>query len=388
MNDKLLYDIAKLLVEAAKNNETITYSQVSNRLNNKIAPKNLGHPIGELSKKAYEMRLPLISVIVVNSDSGVPGDGFYKIYSDLKGVSESEAMNNFQQEIEEVYNCNRWEEFLRSFGFENNEVKHLEEFKEGENNPRIWLVVHDMYAYNENSRLLGFSDKVYNAKNLNPKDIIVYYFSGTSTIKGIYEVCEKPWQRDNRWTGEHQIQIKPILELESDIDFKSLVPHLELFQNKAKWSGCIQGIHAIREISEKDFKVIEGRVYQYCIDNLESQYREILEDDKSIANESIEVKINRIKRKQQIVNRLKSKYNNCCQIEECNFTFKKKNGEFYSEAHHIELLSEGGSQDEDNVVILCPNHHRMFHYSNVEIFDLDENRRKIIINGEGYYIKY
>lgn len=90
-------------------------------------------------------------------------------------------------------------------------------------------------------------------------------------------------------------------------------------------------------------------------------------------NETIEIKINRIKRYQQVINKLKEKYNNKCQIEGCNFSFKKKNGGYYSEGHHLKLLSEGGSQDENNVVILCPNHHRMFHYADINI----ENKKII-----------
>lgn len=388
MKNKLLYDIVKILVEVAKNNEIITYKDVSKKLNNQVIPKNLGMPIGELSKIAHKLGLPLISVLVVNQETKIPGDGFYKLYSELKGVSESQAIKNCQQEIDNAHNCNKWDKLLNYFGFEDDKVKKSDETQGKKNKSKVWLVVHDIEAYNENCRLLGFSDKIYNAKNIKAKDIVVYYFSGTSTIKGIYEVCEKPWKRDIRWTSEHQISIKPILELENDIDFKVLVPNLALFKNKERWYGCIQGTNAIRELSEDDFKIIEQRVYKTFINNKELEYVNLLEDDLTIENESVEVIISKIKRKQQIVNKLKNKYNNCCQIERCNFTFLKKNGECYSEAHHINLLSEGGSQAESNVVILCSNHHRMFHYADIKIFDREGDRCKVIINGEQHYIKY
>ena len=32
------------------------------------------------------------------------------------------------------------------------------------------------------------------------------------------------------------------------------------------------------------------------------------------------------------------------------------------ETHHIVPLSEGGSDGDDNVAALCPNHHREAHY--------------------------
>jgi len=103
--------------------------------------------------------------------------------------------------------------------------------------------------------------------------------------------------------------------------------------------------------------------------------------DLGIENESIEVKVKLIKRCQKIVKLIKNKYDSKCQIQSCGFTFAKTNGENYSEAHHLKPLSENGSQDESNVVILCPNHHRMFHFCTVKVFDVVGNKRDIEING-------
>lgn len=110
--------------------------------------------------------------------------------------------------------------------------------------------------------------------------------------------------------------------------------------------------------------------------------------DLGLENEPIEVKVKLIKRCQKIVKLIKSKYESKCQIESCGFTFVKTNGENYSEAHHLKPLSENGSQDESNVVILCPNHHRMFHFCTVKIFDVVGNKRDIEINGVKESIVY
>lgn len=42
--------------------------------------------------------------------------------------------------------------------------------------------------------------------------------------------------------------------------------------------------------------------------------------------------------------------------------FKTLSGSVYLETHHIQPLSEGGSDTVDNVVALCPNHHREAHF--------------------------
>lgn len=256
------------------------------------------------------------------------------------------------------------------------------------NSPRYWLIVHDMNAYEENSRVLGFEDNIYNAKNIKPKDIVVYYLSGVSAIKGIYIVCEKPWEKEPNWDNEHQIRIEEIIELDNELDFKLIVPDIDLFKNKEKWYSHIQGTNAVRELSYEDYKKIEDYVNNYNIESNDSNYIAFKEDHKVLVNETKEVTLNRIVRYQKIVSSLKSRYKNKCQIEGCNFTFKKKNGEYYSEGHHIEFLSQGGSQDESNVVILCPNHHRMFHYADVEIFEKEDSKIKIKINGEEKYIVY
>ncbi|KMT22894.1 HNH endonuclease [Clostridium cylindrosporum] len=396
MKKDMLYDIATILVDVANKKRTITYKELSVKLNQEITPLNLGQPIGELSYISHDLGLPLISVLVVNQETRIPGDGFFKLSSELKKINEVDAMIDFQNEAARAYECTEWNRLLEHLSgecIEENVIRYMNLRKKVKkktlnNKPKYWLIVHDITAYEENPRLLGFSDKIYNAKNIEAKDIIVYYFSKSKAIKGIYEVAEKPWIKEPRWISEHQIEITPIIELENEIDFEKVVPEISLFTNKDRWYSHIQGTNAIRELSDEDYKTIEDYVIECMIQNNESGYAILQEDDNDLINETIEVKINRMKRYQSIVNNLKNKYNNTCQIEGCNFTFKKKNGDYYSEGHHLEPLSENGSQDSSNVVILCPNHHRMFHYANIAIHEQKGNKRKVIINGENYFIIY
>lgn len=364
-------------------------------MGSQITPLNLGQPIGELSKISCEIGLPLISVLVVNQDTHIPGDGFYRLYAELNGISEIDAMNDFQNEIIRAHKCDEWDKLLEVFlgnkdkaQDETIEKKQIINKVDVHNNIKYWLIVHDINEYKENSRVLGFEDKIYNAKNIKPKDIVVYYLSGISAIKGIYKVCDKPWEKELTWDNEHQIRIEEIIELDNELDFKPIVQDIELFKNKERWYSYIQGTNAVRELTYEDYKKIEDYVNYYNIESNDSNYIAFKEDHKELVNETKEVILNRIIRYQKIVSNLKSKYKNKCQIEGCNFTFKKKNGEYYSEGHHVEFLAKGGSQEESNVVILCPNHHRMFHYADVEIFERENERRKVSINGDEKYILY
>jgi 5-methylcytosine-specific restriction endonuclease McrA len=56
---------------------------------------------------------------------------------------------------------------------------------------------------------------------------------------------------------------------------------------------------------------------------------------------------------------LKSIYDHRCQV--CGENFKIKYDEPFSETHHIHALSEGGFDLGENIIVVCPNHHRIIH---------------------------
>lgn len=95
------------------------------------------------------------------------------------------------------------------------------------------------------------------------------------------------------------------------------------------------------------------------------------------------------KRNINAVKKLKKLYGNKCQISGEKYTFKKRNGDLYSEGHHLIPLGEGGADSIFNIVILSPLIHRMLHYAAVENFDLKnikDNKLTIKINGNDYII--
>lgn len=68
---------------------------------------------------------------------------------------------------------------------------------------------------------------------------------------------------------------------------------------------------------------------------------------------------------------LKRKYEDKCQI--CGTTFKIDKG-FFCDTHHLKPLGAGGTDTSDNVLVLCPNHHRIFHRSRIEIISKTESK--------------
>ncbi len=63
-----------------------------------------------------------------------------------------------------------------------------------------------------------------------------------------------------------------------------------------------------------------------------------------------------------------------CKCQICGFTFKQKNGNFYSEVAHIIPISgkSAGADSPENMAVLCPNHHKMLDMGNLEIVSKTE----------------
>lgn len=64
----------------------------------------------------------------------------------------------------------------------------------------------------------------------------------------------------------------------------------------------------------------------------------------------------------EITKELKKIYGNCCQL--CGKAFDGKYGDVVTEGHHIDYFSKSQNNDANNIMIVCPNHHRIIHKMN------------------------
>lgn len=74
-----------------------------------------------------------------------------------------------------------------------------------------------------------------------------------------------------------------------------------------------------------------------------------------------------------------------CQI--CSTTILKKDGSKYVEAAHITAKHKKGREILDNILLLCPNHHKEFDYGKREILNHTENEIEFMLNGQRHNIK-
>ncbi len=69
----------------------------------------------------------------------------------------------------------------------------------------------------------------------------------------------------------------------------------------------------------------------------------------------------------------KRRANGMCQLCGQKAPFSNREGSPYLECHHIEWISDGGSDAIENTVALCPNCHRKMHVLNLP-FDKEKVR--------------
>jgi len=123
MNNRILYETAKILVENIENANVmeeiwITYKDLSKSLQRNaginIEPLFTKEYIGELSIIGYRIGLPLISCIVINMEDLKPGPGFFKLYSDLTGkkLKRQEWDIIWLEESNKCFQCKDWEKLL------------------------------------------------------------------------------------------------------------------------------------------------------------------------------------------------------------------------------------------------------------------------------------
>ena len=146
------------------------------------------------------------------------------------------------------------------------------------------------------------------------------------------------------------------------------------------------------------FRIMQGKsdfILTIKVKN-ETIKEKILFDEDEISSQNTSPKTKELIRTVRIrnskaVKKLKTIYDNQCQISGEKYTFKKINGEYYSEAHHLIPLGKGGADSVYNMVILSPLIHRMMHYAKVEELDLKNiknNRLSIKINNVKHVITW
>lgn len=102
----------------------------------------------------------------------------------------------------------------------------------------------------------------------------------------------------------------------------------------------------------------------------------------------ISERVSRVIERGSIGKKVKAARNQECQI--CKelrlspLSFRKSDGSFYSEAHHVQPVHKliPGSLGMQNIMVLCANHHRQAHFGCFEISAEDEVSWTVLLDGQ------
>lgn len=102
--------------------------------------------------------------------------------------------------------------------------------------------------------------------------------------------------------------------------------------------------------------------------------------------ELISRRIERGKISSEIKKFYKYKCKVCEALGQNPLSFQKVNGEYYIETHHINPVANltQGSLGISNLITVCANHHRQFHYGDIKI--IENTNDKLILNIDGQVI--
>ncbi len=161
-------------------------------------------------------------------------------------------------------------------------------------------------------------------------------------------------------------------------DVSNLIRSLSVKANAKVLGQSFQGDAAVRQIDGDDHKRLlayakalpcEPRARLLPEEKLEalllagdeaSVARLLKEEPAGIAEERRRYLMSRATRRDRdLVEELRELYLGECQI--CSWSPRRTYGAEICEAHHVRWLSRGGTDRLENLVLVCPNHHRVIH---------------------------
>lgn len=112
--DALTIDTAvTLLKHFISTGSTIYYGELAKQMTTPVEPINLNAPLGHISNACKENGLPLLSAIVINKESEMPGDGFFRYF--YPQAKEDEWLEIYLKDFKKVSAYMHWDKVLKIF---------------------------------------------------------------------------------------------------------------------------------------------------------------------------------------------------------------------------------------------------------------------------------
>jgi len=117
--DLVIPNVISVLVPRATSlaNPSITYkelaTELSQKLSRKINPRNLDYSLGIISDVCKEYNLPLLSTIVINKSTKLPGNGYFSYF--FPSEKDNKRPDRYEKELKRVLACKSWSSLYKHF---------------------------------------------------------------------------------------------------------------------------------------------------------------------------------------------------------------------------------------------------------------------------------
>ena len=156
---------------------------------------------------------------------------------------------------------------------------------------------------------------------------------------------------------DKQIKIKKIMKERGEVTPNIKIP-MELKSSLSFYTTDNPNIWEAIPITSKDYQETKRQLSELSIS--ENTFEDLLltDNDATIVQENRFVKVRKLDR--NVCLNLKKLYNYRCQI--CGQSVSEHYGDKpVVDAHHIDFFTQSLNNNYSNVMILCPNHHRVIH---------------------------
>lgn len=134
----------------------------------------------------------------------------------------------------------------------------------------------------------------------------------------------------------------------------------------------------INTLDEKEQEEIETMYKSKSKTEIANELREISPTDPK----QIKINSKAYKRDNKTISLIKILRDFKCQL--CGVSIKKKDGSYYIEAAHIKPKHQKGAETPDNIILLCPNHHKEFDFGSLKIINQSKDQINFILNDNTY----
>ena len=217
-------------------------------------------------------------------------------------------------------------------------------------------------------------------KNIKPKDIVSIITENHTNKSKKSRLGHARMIFNRNWQKEALKNIADSPRISEDI--KNAANNLLNEENGHSGHSVILA-NNLQELSDENEQAILSKYYRK--EKTKQQIKKELSNYSPSEPKTIKVKGTVYKRENSVIAKIKILRDFKCQI--CGTAIVKKDGSKYVEAAHITTKPDGGNESPDNILLLCPNHHKEFDLGDKSIIYRSKTSITIKMNGKEYTLK-